>query len=285
MTQLAKRENAAYPYGFNGKLRDDEIKGSGNSMDFGGRVLDTRLGRWMSVDPEFKRYPFSSPFVAMGNNPIYYVDPSGETLRVAGNEAARQQAQAALQLLTNDEVSVQQDGLVVIKNGNQNPSKNLVNGTDLIRLVSSHSKTATIHITNSGGNTTTPDENGNVDIDFNPSNKIGGVDIQNNEERPPQIGLGHELIHGALKFIGQFIEDNHDTKFSDPDNQDQESQTIDYEEYNTRVLENALRQEQGVTPRKIPQKVETGGPPIQENSEGLISPQKPIEIKKNPAYD
>jgi len=35
-----------YRYGFNGKEKDDEIKGIGNSVDFGARMYDTRLASW-----------------------------------------------------------------------------------------------------------------------------------------------------------------------------------------------------------------------------------------------
>jgi len=31
-----------YRYGFNGHEKDDEIKGSGNSLNFGARILDPR---------------------------------------------------------------------------------------------------------------------------------------------------------------------------------------------------------------------------------------------------
>ncbi len=42
-----------YAYGFNGMERDEEVKGVGNSYDFGARMHNPRLGRWLSVDPEF----------------------------------------------------------------------------------------------------------------------------------------------------------------------------------------------------------------------------------------
>ena len=41
-----------YRYGFNGKENDNEVKGNGNSLDFGARIYDPRLGRWMSPDPK-----------------------------------------------------------------------------------------------------------------------------------------------------------------------------------------------------------------------------------------
>ncbi|HWJ29919.1 MAG TPA: hypothetical protein VNS32_25490, partial [Flavisolibacter sp.] len=40
-----------YRYGFNGKENDDEVKGEGNQQDYGMRVYDTRLGKFLSVDP------------------------------------------------------------------------------------------------------------------------------------------------------------------------------------------------------------------------------------------
>lgn len=56
--------------------KDDEIKGEGNSYDFGARMLDPRVGRWFAKDPKEKA--FESPYVAMANNPMIYVDPDGK---------------------------------------------------------------------------------------------------------------------------------------------------------------------------------------------------------------
>ncbi|WP_317044843.1 RHS repeat domain-containing protein, partial [Flavobacterium columnare] len=47
-----------YRYGFNGKEKDDELKGEGNSYDFGARLLDPRIGRWFSPDPMEKKIRF-----------------------------------------------------------------------------------------------------------------------------------------------------------------------------------------------------------------------------------
>ncbi len=40
-----------YRYGFNGKENDNEVKGEGNQQDYGFRIYDPRLGRFLSVDP------------------------------------------------------------------------------------------------------------------------------------------------------------------------------------------------------------------------------------------
>lgn len=128
-----------YRYSFNGKENDTEIKGDGNSVDFGARIYDPRLGRWLSVDPEYKQYPFASPYMAFGNNPNVFIDPGGETLRVATG-VNREKVRAMLQKLTNDKVILQKDGLVTLVSSNQNPGKKLTNGTQLLRDVVSHEK-------------------------------------------------------------------------------------------------------------------------------------------------
>jgi RHS repeat-associated protein len=76
-----------YDYGFNGKLKDNEIKGNGNSYDFGARILDPRIGRWLSGDPLENMYPYASTYSFVGNSPIVFVDPDGKILKVYGTVA------------------------------------------------------------------------------------------------------------------------------------------------------------------------------------------------------
>jgi len=67
-----------YRYGFNGKEQDDEIAGNNNALDFGARIFDARLGRWLSVDPLEREYSFISPYSFALNCPISAMDPDGE---------------------------------------------------------------------------------------------------------------------------------------------------------------------------------------------------------------
>jgi len=67
----------SYKYGFNGKEKDDEIKGAGNSLDFGARIYDSRLRRWLAVDPLQSKYPNQSPYNYCSNDPIVFIDPDG----------------------------------------------------------------------------------------------------------------------------------------------------------------------------------------------------------------
>lgn len=67
-----------YRFGFNGKEKDDDVKGGGNSLDFGARIYDPRLGRWLTCDPLFAKYPFASAYIFSIDNPINAIDPNGK---------------------------------------------------------------------------------------------------------------------------------------------------------------------------------------------------------------
>ena len=64
-------------YGFNGKEKDDEVKGAGNSQDYGMRIYDPRLGKFLSVDPITKQYPELTPYQFASNTPIQAIDLDG----------------------------------------------------------------------------------------------------------------------------------------------------------------------------------------------------------------
>lgn len=51
-----------YRYGFNGQESDGEVKGDGNSYDFGARMLDVRIGKFLSIDALFQKYPSAFPY-------------------------------------------------------------------------------------------------------------------------------------------------------------------------------------------------------------------------------
>ena len=69
-----------FRYGFNGKEKDDEWQGSGNSHDFGARIYDSRIGKWLSCDKKESAYPQYSPYLGIGNNPLIFSDPNGEEI-------------------------------------------------------------------------------------------------------------------------------------------------------------------------------------------------------------
>jgi RHS repeat-associated protein len=68
---------SGYRYGFNGKENDSEVKGVGNQQDYGLRIYDTRIGKFLSVDPLTNDYPWYTPYQFAGNKPIWAVDLDG----------------------------------------------------------------------------------------------------------------------------------------------------------------------------------------------------------------
>ena len=98
-----------YRYGFNGKEKDDEVKGAGNEYAYGNRIYDPRLGRFLSVDPLQKDYPFWSVYQFSGNSPIKFADLDGLEITVKGIEPLQE---AFINLLS------ERTGLFIMKDAN-----------------------------------------------------------------------------------------------------------------------------------------------------------------------
>ncbi len=69
-----------YRFGFNGKEKEDEPKGYGNSYDFGDRIYDPRIGKWLSIDFLSTAYAPITPFAFSLNNPIAFRDLDGNVV-------------------------------------------------------------------------------------------------------------------------------------------------------------------------------------------------------------
>jgi len=74
---LGRKGGLAYRYGFNGKENDDEVKGEGNQQDYGMRIYDPRIAKFLSVDPLTVSYPKLTPYQFAGNMPIKFIDLDG----------------------------------------------------------------------------------------------------------------------------------------------------------------------------------------------------------------
>jgi RHS repeat-associated protein len=90
-TEMSTRSffSPSYRYGFNGMEKDDEVKGQGNSYNTEFRQLDTRLGRWLTIDPKFDKYPDVTPYEFAGNTVIIFTDPNGDELIGSTRKSAR----------------------------------------------------------------------------------------------------------------------------------------------------------------------------------------------------
>ncbi len=69
--------STAYRYGFNGKEKDNEVSGDGNEYDYGMRIYDARLGRFVTIDPLSKEYPGLTTYQFGSNSPIWMIDVDG----------------------------------------------------------------------------------------------------------------------------------------------------------------------------------------------------------------
>ena len=76
-----KFSTPSYRYAFNGKEKDEEW--NEGSYDFGARMYDGRIGKFLSVDPYSWKFSHLSPYAFAANNPIYLIDKNGESYEVA----------------------------------------------------------------------------------------------------------------------------------------------------------------------------------------------------------
>ncbi|MEI7596915.1 MAG: RHS repeat-associated core domain-containing protein [Bacteroidota bacterium] len=75
----------SYRYGFNGKEKEGEI--SEGDLDFGAKIYDSKIARWLSVDSKASKFPFESPYVYVSNSPTICIDPDGdEKIVVSGGK-------------------------------------------------------------------------------------------------------------------------------------------------------------------------------------------------------
>ena len=56
-----------------------------NLYDFGARRYDPATGRWLSQDPLAEKYYAHSPYLFCAANPVKFVDPEGESIRIKRN--------------------------------------------------------------------------------------------------------------------------------------------------------------------------------------------------------
>jgi RHS repeat-associated protein len=79
---------SSYRYGFNGKENDNETVGTGSgTQDYGMRIYNPALGRFLSIDPLTAEYPFNSTYAFAENSPIAGTDLDGAEFFYAANGA------------------------------------------------------------------------------------------------------------------------------------------------------------------------------------------------------
>lgn len=100
-----------YTYGFNGKMNDNEVKGEGNQQDYGMRIYDPRLGRFLSVDPLTKEYPWNSTYAFAENDVIRNIDLDG--LEVKKSTFGNISTASVLRIASAQEINKQHQSLTL----------------------------------------------------------------------------------------------------------------------------------------------------------------------------
>lgn len=101
---------SGYRYGFNSYEVTNEIYGNNNFIDFGERMFEPRLSRFISIDPLQMKYPWQSVYVFAENNPIVLIDERGmgaddpkEVRATASTQNVRNTTMIAFDWKTNTE--------------------------------------------------------------------------------------------------------------------------------------------------------------------------------------
>ena len=77
MTEPGRNWNAGdYRFGYTGHEKENDLAEGVYTTEY--RLLDTRLGRWLSVDPLAEKASDWSPYRTSFDNPIIYVDSDGQ---------------------------------------------------------------------------------------------------------------------------------------------------------------------------------------------------------------
>ncbi|MBR9861650.1 hypothetical protein GYB22_13075, partial [bacterium] len=67
-----------YSFGFNGKEKMQSINDQGDVLDFGARIYNSSLGKFLSVDPQLNDWTANSPYSFAANSPVFCIDFNGE---------------------------------------------------------------------------------------------------------------------------------------------------------------------------------------------------------------
>ncbi len=98
-----------YRYGFNGKENDTDGEFSSlTHYDYGFRIYNPAIGRFLSVDPNSEKYSDLTPYNYVANMPIRAIDPDGRDIIILGSQEYRRQVMQTLRDLYSSSPTARQ---------------------------------------------------------------------------------------------------------------------------------------------------------------------------------
>lgn len=199
-----------YRFGFNGKEKVDEVYGHDNAYDFGARLYDPRLGRWLAVDPLFAKYPDLSPYNFVANMPTIAIDPDGKDIiikyRDENGKKQKYKYTPGVGYL-GDNPFVQSavtalDFLVSEKNKTSDQITQIANDNGIRLYIQYQAPGASPR--------THPNNNNEVTIFWNPYTGLQPLDMDGNPESAPnsparnkahEIKHAHNWLYGRIDYL------------------------------------------------------------------------------------
>ena len=106
--------SGGYRYGFNGKEKDNNGELGLTTYDYGFRIYNPGLARFLSVDPLASSYPELTPYQFAGNMPIAAIDVDGEEPKVVTQRTGQAFAPVAAAATATEVVTSVERGTTVV---------------------------------------------------------------------------------------------------------------------------------------------------------------------------
>lgn len=126
---------AAYLFGFNGQEADDEITGSRSHYTAMFWEYDSRIGRRWNLDP--KPDPSLSYYACFANNPIWFADPLGDTIKLEGSKRDMRKFTRQLGRTTGNKYGFDENGILYNKGNSSNIATDSKKSGELSGIVGS----------------------------------------------------------------------------------------------------------------------------------------------------